>query len=292
MSDRYWDERAESLPDADRRLVTDHRLHWQLRRSLDASPFYRERLEAAGLDPLTFGGSSDFAAIPTLRPEDLVKECEEAPPFGRLTVAPTHWWEDADPRHPLPRRIRTDGDVSHAAGLAARALWAAGARPKHRMVLDGAGPDDPVGRAIMGGGERIRRLAAASNRDGEPFRVRVGGGDAEAAVVWLLGGPYEATSAGQPPVAYGLPLVGPTLAYECSERRGLHWADDHWLLEIVDPATLRPRRPGRSGALLLTDLTREGSPLLRFWTTLATALETGRCACGRTSPRSTTVRPL
>src|SRR5256885_13038763 len=72
MSDGYWDTRLETLPAADRRQVQHHRLVWQLRRCWDGSPYYRARLEAAGLDPSAVTGPGDLAALPPLRLEELV----------------------------------------------------------------------------------------------------------------------------------------------------------------------------------------------------------------------------
>jgi hypothetical protein len=86
--------------------------------------------------------------------------------------------------------------------------------------------------------------------------------------------------------------VARTLAYACRKSDGVHWNDDHFLVEVVDPASGAPRPAGEAGALLVTDLAREGSPLLRFWTGLEASLVEDACACGRTSARSPLVRPL
>jgi phenylacetate-CoA ligase len=294
---RYWDERIETLPLDDRRQVTDHRLHWQIRRCWDGSPFYRARLEAAGLDPSTLTGAADLSKLPPLRISDLVEECEQYPPFGRLTVAPEKWWQEADADQPQPRRVRTDGDVSHVAGLAARAAWAAGARPAHGLSFVGNDTSD-VAQAVEGGVSRIGGLRAAApasaQRSGD-FRVGVGGdgpASSDLHAVWLLGEAYTDGQGDGPRVAYGLPIVAPTLAYECDVGIGVHWADDHWLIEVIDPATFTAPRPGEAGTLILTDLTREGSPLLRYWTGFETTLETEICRCGRTQARSLWIRPL
>src|SRR3954468_1324090 len=104
MSQRYWDERLETLPAERRALLREHRLHWQLRRCWDGSPFYRARLEAAGLDPSTFSGTDDWTRLPTLRDTDL-------PVTPDWAVAPEVWWDhlDAIPGH--PQRVVTDGDA-------------------------------------------------------------------------------------------------------------------------------------------------------------------------------------
>jgi phenylacetate-CoA ligase len=85
---------------------------------------------------------------------------------------------------------------------------------------------------------------------------------------------------------YGLSEVtGPGVSVECPERRGMHVAEDHFLPEIVDPETLEPRPPGTTGELVLTTLSKEGMPLLRYRTRDLTALDPEPCPCGRTLAR-------
>jgi phenylacetate-CoA ligase len=85
---------------------------------------------------------------------------------------------------------------------------------------------------------------------------------------------------------YGLSeIIGPGVSAECTERRGMHVAEDHFLPEIVDPQTLEPLPPGATGELVLTPLTKEALPLLRYRTRDLTTLEPGPCRCGRTLAR-------
>jgi phenylacetate-CoA ligase len=91
--------------------------------------------------------------------------------------------------------------------------------------------------------------------------------------------------------SYGLSeMLGPGVAWECSERNGLHVAEDHFLPEIVDPATGRNLAAGEEGELVLTSLTKEAYPLLRYRTGDRTALLTEPCPCGRTSVRIARLR--
>jgi phenylacetate-CoA ligase len=85
---------------------------------------------------------------------------------------------------------------------------------------------------------------------------------------------------------YGLSeVIGPGVAVECPERRGMHVAEDHFLPEIVDPATLEPVPPGVTGELVFTTLTKEALPLLRYRTRDLTAIDPAPCPCGRTLVR-------
>ena len=85
---------------------------------------------------------------------------------------------------------------------------------------------------------------------------------------------------------YGLSeITGPGVAVECPERRGMHVAEDHFLPEVVDPKTLEPVPPGTTGELVLTTLSKQGMPLLRYRTRDLTSLDPAPCRCGRTLVR-------
>jgi phenylacetate-CoA ligase len=85
---------------------------------------------------------------------------------------------------------------------------------------------------------------------------------------------------------YGLSeITGPGVAVECPERRGMHVAEDHFLPEVVDPDTLEPVPPGTTGELVVTTLSKQGMPLLRYRTRDLTTLARSPCPCGRTLVR-------
>jgi phenylacetate-CoA ligase len=85
---------------------------------------------------------------------------------------------------------------------------------------------------------------------------------------------------------YGLSeVMGPGVSGECLERAGLHVAEDHFLVEVVDPETLEPLPEGQVGELVVTTLTREALPVVRFRTRDLTSVVNERCACGRTLAR-------
>ncbi|MCF6291449.1 MAG: phenylacetate--CoA ligase [Desulfobacterales bacterium] len=82
---------------------------------------------------------------------------------------------------------------------------------------------------------------------------------------------------------YGLSeVMGPGVAGECLERNGLHINEDQFLVEIIDPETLEPVRPGEVGELVITTLFKEAFPVIRYRTRDLTRLITGPCPCGRT----------
>ena len=85
---------------------------------------------------------------------------------------------------------------------------------------------------------------------------------------------------------YGLTeLTGPGVAGECECRSGMHVSEDHFLAECLDPETGEPVADGEVGELVVTAMTRECSPVLRYRTRDLTSLTRERCACGRTTAR-------
>ena len=311
--DRYWDHRLETLPPDDLARVQDHRLQWQMQRCWLGSPFYRARIERAGLGQRDVRTRADLTRLPVLTDRELRADRRASPPLGSATVAPDEWRVeqvslDGPEDGPI---VLTDGDVIHRTGLAARALWAFGARPGSRISVevaaDGSAARASEKAAIRDGVEKI---------DGEPRR-NTGEADADEPTAtspapegdqrqrtsaspllasWRLAVPADGLRAPEPGsdaayLALGHPRAGVTLAHECAARAGLHWPPDHYLLEIVDPATFAPLPDGATGALLLTHLTREGSPLIRYWTGYETRLDTSPCRCGRTGARSTALLP-
>jgi phenylacetate-CoA ligase len=85
---------------------------------------------------------------------------------------------------------------------------------------------------------------------------------------------------------YGLTeIIGPGVASECLEQDGLHIYEDHFYPEIINPETLQPAAEGEKGELVITTLTKQGTPILRYRTRDITFFRSGTCACGRTQRR-------
>lgn len=83
---------------------------------------------------------------------------------------------------------------------------------------------------------------------------------------------------------YGLSeIAGPGVACDCEFKTGMHFQDDHFYPEIVDVDTLEPLPYGESGELVITTLTKEGMPLIRYRTRDIASLNDDPCPCGRTS---------
>ncbi len=85
---------------------------------------------------------------------------------------------------------------------------------------------------------------------------------------------------------YGLSeVMGPGVAGECQECNGLHINEDHFILEVLNPQTLEPVPEGEVGELVITTLTKEAFPMIRYRTRDLTRIIPGPCPCGRTLKR-------
>jgi phenylacetate-CoA ligase len=85
---------------------------------------------------------------------------------------------------------------------------------------------------------------------------------------------------------YGLSeVMGPGVSCECRHQNGLHVAEDHFIIEILDPDTLEPVSDGEYGEVVFTTLSKECSPLIRYRTRDISRILSGECTCGRTMRR-------
>lgn len=90
---------------------------------------------------------------------------------------------------------------------------------------------------------------------------------------------------------YGLSeIIGPGVAQECQHKDGLHVFSDVFYPEIIDPKTGREVPEGESGELVITTLTKQGIPLIRYGTRDIVSIRYDKCRCGRTSPRISKIK--
>jgi phenylacetate-CoA ligase len=130
-----------------------------------------------------------------------------------------------------------------------------------KLAQSGVGPDDLALKAVALGGEAGTEAPSTRSK----LQQRLGASA------------YD---------YYGLAEIGPTFASECTAQAGLHWSEDHHLIEVIDPETMEPAAPGDVGVLVISHLTREATPMLRYWTNDYARLDDAPCSCGRTHARS------
>lgn len=308
-----WNPAAETQPRAAREALQRERLAETVRWARERVAFYRQRLDGAGLDELT--------ALPFTGKTDL----REHYPFGLFAVplsevARVHASSGTKGKPTVVGYTAADLDVWRE--VMARVMVAAGARPGDLLQIAFGYGLFTGGLGFHDGAERIGMTvvpASSGNTarqgllltDFRPaglaatpsFALHIAETLAEAGVdARALGLRYGMFGAepwsdelrhslerafGCPAFdIYGLSeIIGPGVAGECEARDGLHVADDHFLPEIVDPATGAPLPPGQQGELVLTTLTKRALPMIRYRTGDVTTLVTDACRCGRTSAR-------
>jgi phenylacetate-CoA ligase len=313
---RIWNPAAERMSRAAREALQLERLRATLAWAAERVPFYGERLRGHEVKHL-----ADLASLPFTRKSDL----REHYPFGLFAVptselARIHASSGTKGKPTIVGY--TAGDLDVWREVMARVLVAGGARAGdtlhnafgYGLFTGGLGfheGAERVGLSVVpvSSGNTARQLLLL--RDLRPaglcatpsFALHIAetladeGGDPRG--LGLRYGLYGAEpwtdelraalerAFGCPACdIYGLSeIVGPGVAGECEARTGLHLADDHFLPEIIDPASGAALPPGHEGELVLTTLSKRALPLIRYRTGDVTALNDQPCACGRTSAR-------
>jgi len=316
VSGAIYNREAETLGADARAALQLERLRRSVAWAVERVPFHRERLGAAPIERL-----ADLAALPFMRKSDL----REHYPFGLFAVEPRELARvhASSGTKGKPTVVGyTAGDLDVWREVMARVMVAAGARSGdmlhvaygYGLFTGGLGFHDGAERLGMtvvpvSSGNTARHhlllqdLRPAGLGATPSFALHIAeslaeqGGDPRAlgirygmfgAEPWTEGlrAALERAYGCHAFDVYGLSeIIGPGVAGECEAREGLHVCDDHFLPEVVDPATGTPHAPGTEGELVLTTLTKRALPMIRYRTGDITTLTTGPCVCGRTSAR-------
>ncbi len=321
-----WNQRAEAMPVDERAALQGGRLGELLQRLGGQSPFYQRRLSDAGVDPGAGITLEDLPALPFTTKADLWDHYPWGMlAVPREQVARVHGSSGTGGRPTLVSYTRAD--LALWAEVCARALGCAGAgagtvvHNGYGYGLFTGGLGMHAGAELMGctlvpvsGGQTARQVTLI--RDLRPevlcctpsYAARLGEALAEAGVareeislrVGIFGAePWSEAMRAQleaimPLKAldiYGLSeVIGPGVSCECIDAAdGLHVNEDHFLVEVVDPASGAPLPPRTRGELVFTTLTKEAMPILRYRTGDIAALDPAPCACGRTLARMSKV---
>jgi phenylacetate-CoA ligase len=316
VSGAIYNGEAEMLGAGARAALQLERLRQSVAWAVERVPFYRARVGPARLE-----GLADLAALPFTRKTDL----REHYPFGLLAVprhelARVHASSGTKGKPTVVGY--TAGDLDVWREVMARLMVAAGARAGdmlhvaygYGLFTGGLGFHDGAERLgltvvpVSSGNTARHHLLLQDFRPAgigatPSFALHIAeslaeqGGDPGAlglrygmfgAEPWTEGMrvALERAYGCRAYDIYGLSeIIGPGVAGECEARAGLHVCDDHFLPEVIDPATGALLPPGAEGELVLTTLTKRALPMLRYRTGDITALTTEPCACGRTSAR-------
>ncbi|MFN4072918.1 MAG: phenylacetate--CoA ligase family protein [Thermus sp.] len=312
----------ETLSREKLRALQEERLRTIVAYVYERVPFYRRVLDEAGVDPKGVRTLEDLPKIPLTR-KDHLRENYPFGLFAvpREELARIHASSGTTGKPTVVGYTKKDLQVF--AEVVARSLAAAGAKPG--MMLHNAygyglftgglglhGGAEALGITVVpvSGGMTERQLLliqdfrpevisctpSYAQTLAEEFRKR-GVSPEELSLEYAVLGAEPWTEAIRKQVDEGLgvrstniyglsEIIGPGVANECvEERQGSHIWEDHFLPEVVDPNSGEPLPEGKVGVLVLTTLTKEAMPLLRYWTGDLTFLTREACSCGRTHVR-------
>ncbi|MBW7850888.1 MAG: phenylacetate--CoA ligase [Rhodospirillales bacterium] len=312
---------AETMPRAKLAELQFQRLKDTLRRAYDNVPHYKRAFDAAGVTPDDLKTLADLARFPFTVKTDL----RDNYPFGlfavpRQQVIRLHASSGTTGKPTVVGYTR--GDLDNWADLMARSMASAGARPGdvihnaygYGLFTGGLGAHygaERLGATVtpMSGGNTEKQIqlmvdfdaailcatpsyalniAEVAEHEGVDLRksnLRVGLFGAEP---WseAMRKELDERLGIRATDVYGLSeIMGPGVAVECEQRNGLHGWEDHFLFEVVDPETMQPLPFGAAGELVITTLTKQALPMIRYRTRDITRLTDEPCACGRTHLR-------
>jgi len=301
--------------------IQSERLRETVERVYFNVPYYRNRMQEAGLGPESINSIDDLSKLPFTTKQDL----RDNYPFGLFAV-------------PMSEIVRvhassgttgkptvvgyTRNDIATWSEVMARTLTSAGANRNdfiqisygYGLFTGGLGlhyGGEKIGASVIpiSGGNTSRQiqlmhdfgstvlactpsyalfLAEAIHDSGvkrDDLKLRVGVFGAEP---WTENMRREIEDKLRIKAIdiYGLSeVIGPGVASECLEQDGLHINEDHFYPEIIDPNTFQVLPSGSIGELVFTTLTKEGLPLIRYRTRDLTRLTYDKCECGRTMVR-------
>lgn len=317
-----WNKAFETMPREELRKLQLERLKTLVERAAHVSPFYKKRLAEAGIMASDIKTLDDAAKLPFTTKEDLrehypwgmlaapltevVRLHASSGTTGKPIVtgysrADMKLWAEVMARAVASAGLTADDILHNGYGyglftgglgfhLGAETLGAtvvpvsAGLTQRQLMLLEDFGAT--VLACTPSYALVLAEEASAAGIDVKArFRLRLGLFGAEP---WTeqMRNEIEEMLHLKAYDNYGLTeIIGPGVAVECEERHGLHIFEDHFYPEIIDPDSGQPLGYGVEGELVLTTLTKEAMPIIRFRTRDRTMLQAEACACGRTLVR-------
>jgi phenylacetate-CoA ligase len=316
-----WNKSRECLSRNEMRSLQDGMLKELVERVYYNVPFYREKMQMAGLQPDDIRGMDDLHRLPFTTKQDL----RDNYPFGLFAVPMTeiirlHASSGTTGKPTVVGYTRKD--LNTWSEVVARTMTCAGIGKKdiiqiaygYGLFTGGLGIHygaEKIGAVVIpvSGGNTKRQLqllqdfgstaiactpsyalflAEAIEEFGmkpEDLKLKVGIFGAEP---WTenMRKEIEVKLRIKAIDIYGLSeVIGPGVASECMEQKGLHINEDHFIPEIIDPVSLEMLPEGEKGELVFTTVSKEGLPLIRYRTRDLTRLNYASCECGRTLVR-------
>ncbi|RPF49327.1 phenylacetate-CoA ligase [Thermodesulfitimonas autotrophica] len=316
-----WNPAVETMPREQLRELQLQRLKETVRRAYEKVPFYREKFKAIGLEPGDIKSLDDLARLPFTFKDDLRNNY----PFGLFAaplkeIVRIHASSGTTGKPTVVGYTRED--IATWAEVVARTLGSVNTTPDdvvqvaygYGLFTGGLGLHygaEKLGATVIpiSGGNTKRQImlmqdfgttvlcctpsyalyiAEVLRESGIPresLRLRAGLFGAEPWSENMRREIEEKLKIDAIDI-YGLSeIIGPGVASECLCKNGLHICEDHFIPEIIDPATGKVLPPGEQGELVFTTITKQGFPVIRYRTRDISRLIDEPCPCGRTHIR-------
>lgn len=318
---QYWNKTMETMERGELERYQLKQLQELVERVYTKVPFYRDKMQAAGLLPQDVKSLTDLGRLPFTTKQDM----RDNYPYGLFAVPPRdivriHASSGTTGKATVVGYTRKDLGIWSE--VMARTLTAAGVSDKsyiqvaygYGLFTGGLGIHygaELVGASVIpvSSGNTDRQIGLMADFgttalactpsyalhiaekmrelgiDPKETQLKVGIFGAEP---WTeeMRRQIEEELAIRAVDIYGLSeIIGPGVASECPAQQGLHLSEDHFYPEIIDPVSGEVLPPGSKGELVITTLTKEGMPMLRYRTRDLTRLDYERCSCGRTLVR-------
>ena len=321
-----WNKEKETMSRKDLEELQFYRLKLQVKRAYEKVPFYREKFERAGIYPEKIKTLKDVRYLPVTTKDDL----RDNYPFGlfaesKRNLVRVHASSGTTGRPTVVGYTR--GDLEVWAEVVARIAAMAGVTEDDTAQIAFGYGLFTGAFGLHYGLEKIGALVVPVSVGNSRRQIQLMRDFGTTALIctpsyslhlaetarelgvepktlglkWGLFGsePWSEEMRGEIEKQWGLvatdnyglsEVMGPGVAGECLERQGLHINEDHFLIEVVDPNTLEPVEPGAEGELIITPLTKEALPLIRYRTRDISKINLEPCRCGRTTARMERVR--
>ncbi|MBQ4409812.1 MAG: phenylacetate--CoA ligase [Firmicutes bacterium] len=316
--ERYYQPEIETASREQIRAWQDERLVKQVKHVWDNVPYYRKKMEDAGVCPEDIKGVDDIRKLPFVTKADL----REGYPYGLLAEDLKNCVRIQSTSGTTGKRVvafYTQHDIDLWEDCCARAITAVGGTNEDVCQVSYGYGLFTGGPGLNGGSHKVGCLTIPTSsgnterqimfiRDlnatilcctpsyaaylGEtmkemglspeeiPLKAGIFGAEA-----WseAMRQDIQKTMGIKAYDIYGLTeLSGPGVAFECSAQTGMHINEDHFIAEVIDPETLEPVPDGTYGELVFTAITKEAFPLIRYRTRDIVKLSHEPCPCGRT----------
>lgn len=320
--ERYYQKEIETASQEQIRAWQDERLKNTVRHVYENVPFYRQRMEEAGVTPEDIQSVDDLHKLPFITKDDL-RDCY---PYGLLATDLKNCVRIQSTSGTTGKRVvafYTQHDLDLWEDCCARAIVAAGGTNEdvvqvcygYGLFTGGAGLDGgshKVGSLTlpMSSGNTERQLMFMTDLGAtilcctpsyaaylaenvvekglrDKIKLKAGIFGAEAWTEEMRHDIEEKLGIKAYDI-YGLTEIsGPGVSFECSEQTGMHINEDHFIAEIIDPVTGEVLPEGEKGELVFTSITKEAFPLIRYRTRDICVLSRKKCSCGRTHVKMT-----